>query len=402
LVIPPVYYNRIHAAVICQTQCLRGTFQNGPRFSPVVVFCRRFSPIFESFFENLTGSLISFFVRFVTSLTLTCYAVKRRNLPLIFDNFRKFDRPVGSLISSFALSLLPPYFFRRSTASQPALFRPSSSNSRPHIFFLPVIGIMNAEAAAAAAAIQLQITRAVAAAMAAHVAAPAAAVPVVPVAHFAVKLPTFWTTDPDMWFFQAECSFNRSRITTSYTKFEHVVTRLPEEVMISVRCLLQEMTPTTEDAYEQLKEALTTSYGRTRWQRGFAIIDHPDLGDRRPSRMMSEMLALLPTGTAPDLLFLCLFLRRLPASMRDHLAAADHKTTAAMAAHADLLWDSRAGQSVASIAESVAAVAARRAAAPTTGTASSAAPRRAAVPTAGLEMRIRASVSTTTSSNTRR
>jgi hypothetical protein len=47
------------------------------------------------------------------------------------------------------------------------------------------------------------------------------------------------------------------------------------------------------------------------------------------------MLALLPTGTAPDLLFLCLFLRRLPASMRDHLAAADHKTTAAMAAHAD-------------------------------------------------------------------
>jgi hypothetical protein len=214
---------------------------------------------------------------------------------------------------------------------------------------------MNAEAAAAAAeaAIQLQITRAVAAAMAAHVAAPAAGVPAAPVAHVAVKLPTFWTTDPDMWFFQAECLFNRSRITTSYTKFEHVVMKLPEEVMISVRNLLQELTPATVDAY-------TTSYGRTRWQRGFAIIDHPDLlGDRRPSRMMSEMLALLPTGTAPDLLFLCLFLRRLPASMRDHLAAADHKTTAAMAAHADLLWDSRAGQSVASVADSVAAVSLR-------------------------------------------
>ncbi len=88
---------------------------------------------------------------------------------------------------------------------------------------------MNAEAAAAAAAvaaeaaIQLQITRAVAAAMAAHIAAPAAGVPAAPFAHVPVKLPTFWTTDPDMWFFQAECSFNRSRITTSYTKFEHVV-----------------------------------------------------------------------------------------------------------------------------------------------------------------------------------
>jgi hypothetical protein len=44
--------------------------------------------------------------------------------------------------------------------------------------------------------------------------------------------------------------------------------------------------------------------------------------------------------------------------MRDHLAPADHKTTTAMAAHADLLWDSRAGQ-VASISDSVAAVSLR-------------------------------------------
>jgi hypothetical protein len=204
---------------------------------------------------------------------------------------------------------------------------------------------------AAAAALQLQIREAVAAALAA-----AAVVPPVPVAHVAVKLPTFWTSDPDMWFFQAECSFNRARITRSYTKFEHVVVNLPEEVMISVRNLLQELTPETEDAYEQLRDALTASYGRTRWQRGFAIIDHPELGDRRPSRMMAEMLALLPAGTAPDLLFLCLFLRRLPASMRDHLAAADHKTATAMASHADLLWDARAGQSVSSVSDCLAAV----------------------------------------------
>jgi hypothetical protein len=103
-------------------------------------------------------------------------------------------------------------------------------------------------AAAAEAAIQLQITRAVAAAMAAHVAVlPAAGDPPAPVAHVAVKLPTFWTMVPDMWFFQAECSFNRSRITTSYTKFEHVVMKLPEEVMISVRNLLQELTPASVD-----------------------------------------------------------------------------------------------------------------------------------------------------------
>jgi hypothetical protein len=147
-----------------------------------------------------------------------------------------------------------------------------------------------------------------------------------------------------MWFFQAECAFNRSRITASYTKFEHVVMRLPEAVVVSVRSLLLGMDPTAADAYEQLKAQLSSSYGKTRWQRGFALLDHPELGDRRPSHMMAEMLALLPPGGVADTLFLCLFLRRLPASMRDHLAAADSKTAAEMAAHADLLWDARAGQ----------------------------------------------------------
>ena len=259
--------------------------------------------------------------------------------------------------------------------------------------------------AEAAAALQAQITAAVTAALAAQAAA------VAPVAHVAVKLPTFWTTDPDMWFFQAECSFNRSRITTSYTKFEHVVMKLPEEVIISVRNLLQELTPASLDAYEQLKEALTVSYGRTRWQRGFAIIDHPDLGDRRPSRMMSEMLALLPAGTAPDLLFLCLFLRRLPASMRDHLAAADHRLRPPWLRTPTSSGTPGRARSPLSLTQlppspSVAALprrAARRAAARTTADSTAAPhPSHAAGLTADQETRIRTSVTTTTSSSTRR
>jgi hypothetical protein len=179
---------------------------------------------------------------------------------------------------------------------------------------------------------------------------PGAAAAAVAVNTVAVKLPDFWTSDPDMWFFQAECAFNRSRITASYTKFEYVVMKLPEEVVVSVRSLLLAMDPASLDAYEQLKTQLTSSYGKSRWQRGFALLDHPELGDRRPSHMMAAMLALLPPGGVADTLFLCLFLRRLPAGMRDHLAAADFKTAAEMSAHADLLWDARAGQSVAAVA----------------------------------------------------
>jgi len=192
--------------------------------------------------------------------------------------------------------------------------------------------------------IERQIRRVVSAEMAAQTPPPPPAAAAVNVDHVAVKLPEFWTTDPDMWFFQAECAFNRAHITSSRTRFEHVVMKLPEAVIVSVRSLLLAMDPAAADAYEQLKAQLSSSFCKTRWQRGFELLDHPELGDRRPSRMMSEMLALLPPGTEADTLFLCLFLRRLPASMRDHLAAADYKTAAEMAAHADLLWDARTGQ----------------------------------------------------------
>jgi hypothetical protein len=45
----------------------------------------------------------------------------------------------------------------------------------------------------------------------------------------------------------------------------------------------------------------------------YALLDHPDLGDRRPTQMMAEMLSLRYETTLPDSLFLALFLRRLPA-----------------------------------------------------------------------------------------
>jgi hypothetical protein len=57
------------------------------------------------------------------------------------------------------------------------------------------------------------------------------------------------------------------------------------------------------------------------------------------------MLALLPTGENKDgAIFLGIFLRELPATMRDHLAADNHATAAAMSAHAGILWDTRCGE----------------------------------------------------------
>ena len=93
----------------------------------------------------------------------------------------------------------------------------------------------------------------------------------------------------------------------------------------------------------------------------YSLLDHPDLGDRRPSAMMAEMLSLRFETTAPDSLFLALFLRRLPPSIRDHLSAANHTTATEMSAHADILWDAKNTSSVSSVTDSLAAVSVRSA-----------------------------------------
>jgi hypothetical protein len=82
---------------------------------------------------------------------------------------------------------------------------------------------------------------------------------------------------------------------------------------------------------------LLSSYGKTKVQMAYALLGHPDLRDRRPASMMAEMLSRRFETSALDLLFLALFLRRLPPSIRDHLAIADHETVTEMASHADIL-----------------------------------------------------------------
>jgi hypothetical protein len=207
-----------------------------------------------------------------------------------------------------------------------------------------------------AAALQAQINAAVVAALAAQAAA------VAPVAHVAVKLPDFWIKDPKMWFSQAEAQFRRSRVTAQTTMYDYVLMKLPEDVVMSVRALVSaiEADPVKqEESYTLMKAALLGSYGKTKWQMAYALLDHPELGDRRPSAMMAEMLALRYEATAPDSLFFALFLRRLPSSIRDHIAAANHTTAAEMATHADILWDARNSATVSAVSDTLSAVSLR-------------------------------------------
>jgi hypothetical protein len=144
------------------------------------------------------------------------------------------------------------------------------------------------------AAIQQHIQQAVAATLAGMPQPAAPTLSTVNVNAIAVKLPEFLPADLQTWFHR------RSNVTTSFTKYDHVLMKLPTDVVMTVRDMVNTMQPNTPDAYEQLKARLTASYGRTKWQQVNTLLDMPPLGDRRPSHLMHEMLAQLPTGENKD------------------------------------------------------------------------------------------------------
>ncbi len=84
-----------------------------------------------------------------------------------------------------------------------------------------------------------------------------------------------------MWFSQAEAQFRRARITAETTMYDYILMKLPQDVVMSVRSLVSaiEADPVKQErSYTLMKEALLGSYGMTKWQMAYALLDHPDLG----------------------------------------------------------------------------------------------------------------------------
>ena len=78
--------------------------------------------------------------------------------------------------------------------------------------------------------------------------------------------------------------------------FHYVVAALPQEVALRVM-------PTVESRnYQMLKEALLEAFNLTVTQRVAKLLHLQGLGDKLPSVLASEIIALIPSGKSPDYL----------------------------------------------------------------------------------------------------
>ena len=158
------------------------------------------------------------------------------------------------------------------------------------------------------------------------------------VSSVSVKLPTFWTNDPELWFLQTESIFNSRtpKVTRDATKFDHCVSALPPEALNSVQQIIK-MPAATPNRYRLLKDALQLTYGKTQAQRHVELISYaaakePVL-DMKPSNMLLHVRDL--SGDSKAAFERAVILNRLPHSVRTLLSTSTAATNEAWALEAN-------------------------------------------------------------------
>lgn len=154
-----------------------------------------------------------------------------------------------------------------------------------------------------------------------------------------LKLPTFWTSQPEVWFAQAEAQFHIRSITADATRYYYVVSALDQSTAGRLLDVLQ--SPPAEDKYEHLKQQLLRTFGLTRRDRAARLLDMASLslGDRKPSEILADMRSLA-SGHA-CMLFEEVFLQQMPDDIRMQMAQQDFSDLDAVAERADALWQSK-------------------------------------------------------------
>ena len=157
-----------------------------------------------------------------------------------------------------------------------------------------------------------------------------------------IRLPSFNKDRPKIYFQHIEALFRRHRVSSSYDRYDYLVPALSSDVMDEIQDVIEEIATTAAgDPYERTKERLLLLYAPSRWVMASRILHHPHLGDTRPSVLMSKMLALLPRGEPPGILFQTAWLEWLPAEVRSQVSTHDFADVRAMAAFADRVWETR-------------------------------------------------------------
>lgn len=137
-----------------------------------------------------------------------------------------------------------------------------------------------------------------------------------------IKYAPFWRANPSTWFSQLESQFVLAGVTSSITRYHHLVAALQPEELAIVGDILS--APPKEDPYAALKTRLINQYEVSEDTRLRELISGMQLGDKKPSRLLLEMRSKAGEQVSDELLK-TLFLQRLPQNVQQILAISGDK-----------------------------------------------------------------------------
>lgn len=151
-----------------------------------------------------------------------------------------------------------------------------------------------------------------------------------------IKLPPFWTSRPRAWFTFVESRFRLRGIEDDQTKFDHVLSALPAEMVSQVIDIVD--TLPEADLYNFFKEQLLQTHQLSDYEKFDALVKMEPMGGRKPSQLLHAMLEFCPVGMERHLSFHYFYMQRLPQALRTQLGEVQPGDPRALAARADRLW----------------------------------------------------------------
>jgi hypothetical protein len=150
----------------------------------------------------------------------------------------------------------------------------------------------------------------------------------------ALKLPSFWTADPEMWFVHVEGLFatRATPITLDATKYGYLVSALDQQVIHRLRRKI--LDAPEADKYDHLKAALLKAYGLTEEQKAFRLAGITTLATgMKPTALLDEMEGLAESVTSKA--FELHFRRAMPPEVTKCLAGQSFHSISDFATAAD-------------------------------------------------------------------
>ena len=157
-------------------------------------------------------------------------------------------------------------------------------------------------------------------------------IPARDIARIEVRLPTFSSSDPELFFARAESSFAAAGVTSDFTRYFYVSQALDDRAANVVRDVL--IKPPEHERYTTLKNELIKRLARTQEEKLRQLLESEELGDRRPSEFLRH-LRELADGKASEEILRMLWLARLPYSTQVALATQIESTLDNLARLAD-------------------------------------------------------------------